>query len=78
MDLDQLLLACRDKIAAGAPQDDVLAFLHQVSSASADQRPTALEAIKIMRELYSLTLADALQLVTTDPRWAERSRHILS
>ncbi len=71
------IAACRVLMMEGATQEDMLAFLDDPTTHTAwGFRPSALEAVYIVAQVYGLGLHEAVDVVQDNPRWQERAQHI--
>jgi ribosomal protein L7/L12 len=77
--IDALNATCRAMLAAGATREAMLATLYyRCADTSTPWPPNPLEAIKVVRAIYGVSLHEALAIVREHPSWAKQAGHILS
>ena len=73
-------MICHEKIAQGATQQEILAFLRALRDQGPDYRTlnalNALEASLFVHELYGVGLHDAVDVVRNDPLWRDDAQWI--
>lgn len=58
----QLVAEARHKVAQGIPVSDIISYLHQ-------QSISIIDAIKVIREVYGISLGESKRLVTSNSAW---------
>ena len=63
MQVDKLVRNASIKVADGATAGEIAAWLY-------DCNVSVIDAIKVVRQVFTMPLGEAKQVVTNDPRWA--------
>lgn len=66
-DFINIVKKCRESIKHGMSSEDIILYLHQKGA-------TITESMKVIRELYGLSLGEAKALVTAHPIWTDTVR----
>ncbi|MCA1578804.1 MAG: hypothetical protein LC794_15735 [Acidobacteria bacterium] len=66
-DYENLLEECRRRVSKGASREDLILYLRH-------EGITIVESMKVLKEIYSLSLAEAKEQVTAHPAWANEVR----
>lgn len=74
--MEALTGQCQMMVAGGASKEEMLAFLHRARSATSGPWPNALDAMLVVKRIYSLELREAYTVVLEDPTWHEEARLI--
>ena len=71
-EMEALTGQCQMMVAGGASKEEMLAFLHRARSATSGPWPDALEAMLVVRRIYSLELREAYFVILEDPTGMKR------
>ncbi|HET8669751.1 MAG TPA: hypothetical protein VFM05_03720 [Candidatus Saccharimonadales bacterium] len=71
-DLESMMKECQKRASRGASSEDLILYLRR-------EGITIVESMKVLKEIYKLSLGEAKELVTAHPAWADevRSANIL-
>lgn len=66
-DLENMIEECQKRVSHGASRGDLVLYLHH-------EGITIVESMKVLKEIYQLSLGEAKELVTAHPAWANEVR----
>lgn len=66
-DLESVMEECRKRVGHGASRGDLILYLR-------DEGITIVESMKVLKEIYKLSLGEAKELVTAHPAWTDEVR----
>lgn len=66
-DLENMLEECKKSVSDGGSREDLILHLHREGF-------TIVESMKILKEVYKLSLGEAKELVTSHSVWADEVR----
>ena len=66
-DSENFLEECRRRVSQGASREDLILYLRHEGS-------TIVESMKVLKQIYNLSLGEAKEHVTAHPAWAKEVR----
>lgn len=66
-DLESVMEECQRRVSVGARPDELIVYLRR-------EGITIIETMKVLKEIYKLSLGEAKELVTAHPAWADEVR----
>lgn len=68
MKIQEIILKCKARIDSGADRNSLISYLH-------NEGLSIIEAIKVLKYVYGISLGEAKALVTTHPAWSEEIKN---
>ena len=74
-DISAHIAACHALVLSGASREEILFALSQARGKNTGDPPSVLGVARIIKEVYGLSLRDALTIVQEDPTWRDEASH---
>lgn len=66
-DLENMIEECQKRVSHGASREDLILYLHH-------EGITIVDSMKVLKEIYKISLGEAKEIVTAHPAWTDEVR----